>query len=322
MMQVSFVIPCYNYGRYLGDCLRSIFAQQGGYEFDIIAIDDASTDDTPAVLSSFADPRLRVVTHEVNMGHVATVNEGLAAARGRYVARIDADDRYRPNFLATLLPKFELSPRIGMVYGDACVIDGEGRINVDRCDRVHGGRDFVGNELTAILENNFICAPTAIARREAWQANLPIWEGLAFNDWYFNVQFARAYDFCYVNEVVADYRVHARNHHARIVLDRTEEASIVRVLDHVFGQQDQDADLESRKQRSRGRIYAAQYLTLAEKYFGAGMYADARRCYWQTWRYQPGRILRFGPLRRLLATYLGQKHYEFCKRLMVRTQHA
>src|SRR5204862_51821 len=79
---VSFVIPCYNYGRFLSDCLNSIFIQEGNYNFEIIAVDDASTDDTLEVLERFRDPRLRVMRHERNKGHVKTVNEGLAAARG------------------------------------------------------------------------------------------------------------------------------------------------------------------------------------------------------------------------------------------------
>src|SRR5690242_6693253 len=121
---VSFVVPCYNYAKYLPDCLNSIFAQQGGFDFEIITIDDCSTDRTPEVLRQFAtDPRVRVITHPVNRGHVFTVNQGLGAARGRFVARIDPDDRYRPSFLATLLPHFEASPTVGMVYGDAAMVN-------------------------------------------------------------------------------------------------------------------------------------------------------------------------------------------------------
>src|SRR6478609_3872924 len=92
---VSFVVPCYNYGRFLPDCLASIFAQEGRQDFEVIAIDDASTDDTLEVLRSFADSRMQVISHAKNLGHVATVNEGLSQARGELVARIDPDDRYR-----------------------------------------------------------------------------------------------------------------------------------------------------------------------------------------------------------------------------------
>ncbi len=311
---VSFVVPCFNYGRFLPDCLNSIFGQQGHFNFEIIAIDDCSTDDTWKILEGFADPRLRLVRHEVNRGHVFTVNEGLTASRGQFVARIDPDDRYRPDFLATLLPRFH-APRVGLVYGDAAVINDRGEITVDRCDRVHGGRDFCGDELLGLLQLNYICAPTAIARRAAWHVALPIWDGLAFNDWYFNVMIAREYDFCYVDQVVADYRVHAANHHSQIVVNKTEEPSILRVLEFVFSHPEKTPEREAVKQHHRGRAYAAQYLTLAEKYFGAGLNADARRCYREVWKHRPAHMLKAGPIRRHLATWLGRNRYEWSKAL-------
>src|SRR5207244_1760140 len=103
---VSFVVPCFNYGQYLADCLRSIFCQEGQHDFEVIAIDDGSTDNTQAVLHSFTDPRLHIITHPVNLGHVATINEGISEAHGSFIARIDPDDRYRPYFLSTVLAKF------------------------------------------------------------------------------------------------------------------------------------------------------------------------------------------------------------------------
>src|SRR5688572_4070840 len=103
--EVTIVITCYNYGRYLRDCLEGIFTQVDGPDnFEVIAIDDCSTDNTWDILSSYRDPRIRLIRHVENRGHVFSVNEGLAAARGKFVARIDPDDRYRPKFLATLLP--------------------------------------------------------------------------------------------------------------------------------------------------------------------------------------------------------------------------
>jgi glycosyltransferase involved in cell wall biosynthesis len=318
---VTFVIPCYNYGRFLPDCLASIFGQQGGYDdIEVIAIDDCSTDDTAAVLSSWAarEPRLRVISHPQNQGHVITVSEGLAQARGRFVARIDPDDRYRPNFLATLLPLLQKSHRVGMAYGDAAMIDTNGIVTDPCCPRPHGGQPFSGSALLEILEKNYICAPTALARREAWQKHLPVWEGLAFNDWYFNVMIARDSHFAYVPEVVADYRVHGVNHHARIVHDKTEEPSLLRVLDWVYNHPENDPWIERDKQKARARIYAAHYLDQAEKYFGVGHDADARRCYWEVWRRRPTQLFRPGPLRRWLGTIVGRKWYEFAKRLLPR----
>lgn len=314
---VSVVLPCFNYGRYLPDCLQGVFGQRGKFDdIEVIAIDDCSTDDTFSVLESYNDPRLRIIRHDVNRGHVFTVNEGLAEARGRFVARLDPDDRWRPEFLATLLPCFNESARIGVVYGDAAIIDAEGRITAERCDQVHGERDFRGNELLALLKRNFICAPTAIARREAWQRFLPIWDGLAFNDWYFNVMMAREYDFAYVHRVVADYRIHSSNHHSRIVLQKLEEPSLMRVLDWVFSHPEKDPNTEHAKQREKSRLYAAWYLDQAEKYFGVGYDADARRCYREAFRRKPTWFLNPGLMRRSLGSLIGLSWYRRIKDLV------
>jgi glycosyltransferase involved in cell wall biosynthesis len=313
---VSFVVPCYNYGRYLSECLSSIFRQEGHDHFEIIVIDDGSNDGTRDVLRSHSDSRLRVIIHERNLGHILTVNEGLAAARGVFIARIDPDDRYRPWFLSSVLGKFCQYPEVGLVYGDVALIDDSGEVTLERSDRAHHGADFKGNEFVALLEKNFICAPTTIARRQAWQKVLPIPSGLAFNDWYLNLMMARTHDFYYIDRVLADYRVHPANHHTKVVRDKTEETSIFWLLDRLYGESEDSEDLEQAKLRVRGRVYAAQYLTLAEKYFGFYMNEDALRCYWNAARNRPSCLLNFGVLRRCAATVVGRQWYEAGKAVL------
>ncbi len=311
---VSFVVPSYNYARYLPDCIDGIFSQEGDFAFELIAIDDASSDNSVEILQRYAqDPRMRIIVHERNQGHVKTVNEGLALARGQFVARIDSDDRYRPCFLRTLLPKFD-HPQVGFVYGDAAIMDPSGTVTTPSVDRHHHGCDFEGNELLDLLRENYICAPTGIARRNAWHEAMPIPAHLAFNDWYFNLMMARRYDFCYVNTVVADYRVHPANHHSRIIADKSEEPSIRHVLDYIFSEQEATPALEARKQGFKGRAYAAQYLTLANKYFGYQLLPDARRCYLTALRYSLPEALSLRTLRLLLATYLSPDAYAALKR--------
>jgi glycosyltransferase involved in cell wall biosynthesis len=314
--RVSFVVPCYNYGCYLPECLSSIFSQEDERDFEVIVIDDGSTDSTARVLASCAEPRLRVVTHPVNLGHIATINEGLSLARGEFVARIDPDDRYRPRFLAATLAVFEAFPDVGLVYGNAALIDAAGRVTAERIDRIHGGRDFKGNEFLLLLEDNCICAPTAIARRELWRQALPAPAGLAFNDWYFNVMIARRCEFYYLDRVLAEYRVHAGNHHVRVIREKTEEPSVFFILDRVFSETECSQSLEDAKRRSRYRIYGRHYLTLADKYFGISMNRDARRCYCAAVRHRPRYLLNAGILRRWAATLVGRDRYELGKALI------
>jgi glycosyltransferase involved in cell wall biosynthesis len=310
---VSFLVPCFNYGRYLGECLDSIFGQRAPAPFEVIAIDDASTDDTARVLGARRDSRLRVITHPVNRGHVATMTEAIGEARGAFVARIDPDDRYRPDFLSATFERLVEDPSVGLVYGDAAVIDEHGRVQQESLGSRHGGRPFKGNELVALLEHNFVCAPTVLGRREAWARALPVPPGLAFNDWYLMLMIAREWSFCYVPRILAEYRVHPANHHVRIVRDRTEEPSVLWLLDRIFSERERVPALEAAKRRARDRIYAAQLLTLARKYFGAGMYADARRCYLRAVRHRPAALAAPGVARQLVATALGPAVYEGSK---------
>jgi len=311
---VSFVVQCYNTEGFVADCINSILAQKGSYEWEIIAIDDCSSDRTVQVLESFNDPRLQIIRHDVNQGHGPTVGEALKATRGKYVARIDSDDRYRPELLSTVLPIFETYPEVGLVYGDAALIDSDGKRNAERCDRQHGRRDFKGCELIELLQENFICAPTIIARRECFLRQLPVPSHLAFHDWYFTVKMAREVEFYYVDAVLADYRVHSGNMHSSIVLNKTEEPSIMWMLNLVYSSSERVDTLQRQKMKAKSRVYARQYLTLADKYFGAFMNSDARRCYARAIRHQPQFLIQPGVARRFAATLIGRSLYEECKR--------
>lgn len=316
--RVSFVVLSYNYARFIGETISSILAQEGNHDFEIVVVDDASTDNSDEVIRAFQDPRLRYFRHERNLGHAATVTDGLRAARGDLVARIDSDDRYRPYYLNEVLPLFDAHPEIGLVYGDAAIMDAAGVITIPTSDVIHGGRDHHGNEYARLLAENFICAPTVIARRQAWLDALPIPEGLVFHDWYFTLLIGRNYPFYYRARVLADYRVHAANYHTLISRNRSEEPSIIGLLDTLFEQTERDDALERAKQAARNDVYARHYLTFAQKYFGHGLNADARRCYLQAVRRRPANLLRADVARQLTGTLIGRPLYERIKAVIKR----
>jgi glycosyltransferase involved in cell wall biosynthesis len=309
--RLTFVVLSYNYCGYLGSCLESILGQQGEQDFEVIVVDDASTDGSQAVAQDYAsqDERMRLLCHASNQGHSATVTAGLRLARGEFIARIDCDDRYRPCFAREALRIFVREPDVGLVYGDAALIDDSGATTLQRSDKIHRGRDYKGNEFDRLLQHNFICAPTVMARRQVWLDALPIPEGLAFHDWYFTLSAARQCDFYFTSQVLAEYRVHAANLHKRIVRDRTEEPSIIRVLDLIFSECERSAELELRKRRAKRRAYAAQYILLGDKYFGLGMLNDARRCYVRALFWRPASAMRPDIARRLGATFTSPTTY-------------
>ena len=112
--KVSIVMPVYNAGEWLELALQSVFAQTIS-DWELIAVDDASTDDSWAYLNRLDDPRVRLLRNERNMKHGATLNRALEASRGQYVARMDADDAMMPNRLEKQLEALEADSSIDML---------------------------------------------------------------------------------------------------------------------------------------------------------------------------------------------------------------
>lgn len=96
--RVTVLIPVHNAEHFVVDAIKSVLAQTFD-DFELLIIDDGSTDSTPELISQFGDPRIRLVFNSRNMGVADTLNRGLDLARGDYIARMDADDLCRPRRL-------------------------------------------------------------------------------------------------------------------------------------------------------------------------------------------------------------------------------
>lgn len=99
---VSVVLPTYNRAYIVGEAIRSILAQTCT-AFELIVVDDASSDESHSIVASFRDRRIRYLRHEVNRGCSAAYNTGFHASRAPLVAILDSDDLWRPDKLARCL---------------------------------------------------------------------------------------------------------------------------------------------------------------------------------------------------------------------------
>ena len=306
---ISFVVPVYNMEPFVADCLNSILGQEGNHDYEVIVIDDASMDASAAVIARFDDPRIRFIRHRENLGPAHTITEGLYAARGAYVARIDPDDRYRPHFLNRTVEILDRHPDVGLVFGRIAMIDSTGTITDSGTTYPTPAGNTKIDHFLHLLKQNDLPAPTVLARREAWALGLPIPFNLRFNDWYLSLSIAQCWPMFFVDEVLADYRIHHNNMHYTSVRDRWAEPIIMEVLERFLD----SPGREKEKRRNRNEIYAAQYRVLADQYFGCDLLADARRCYWQAILRRPDQHTRFDVLRRLFGTYIGRSRYEGMK---------
>lgn len=113
---VSVLMPTWNRARIVGDAIRSVQAQSFT-DWELIVVDDGSTDDTAATMAQFAgDPRIRYVPRP-HAGHVATRNHALSLARGALVAYCDSDNIWYPGFLAAAVAAFAADPGLDSLYG-------------------------------------------------------------------------------------------------------------------------------------------------------------------------------------------------------------
>lgn len=114
MPLVSVVIPCYNYGRFLDRAVTSVLNQTYD-DFEVIIVDDCSTDNTPDIARTFTDNRVHYIRQSQNVGQSENRNTAIRVARGNLIAMLDADDWWSPDYLKTVLPEFTDSS-VGLVY--------------------------------------------------------------------------------------------------------------------------------------------------------------------------------------------------------------
>jgi len=124
--KVSVIIPTYNRADVIARSIRSVLAQTY-QDFELIVVDDGSSDGTPQAVEAFEDRRIKLVRHSVNKGAGGARNTGIGVARGEYVAFQDSDDEWLPHKLERQMQIFEaLPPEVGVVYSDMWKIDERG----------------------------------------------------------------------------------------------------------------------------------------------------------------------------------------------------
>lgn len=238
--KVTVIIPTYDRARYLGDAIRSVLAQTVT-DFELIVVDDGSTDDTAAVLAQCPDPRLRCVRQE-HRGISAAMNAGMRAARGGYLARLDSDDTWHADMLQTLTAMLDAHSDIGVVYGVAQATDATGAV----LPNTQGMPPrFPSDCLKSMLYDDFTCNIALVARRECFERAGMYDESLRANeDWDMWLRVAQHHRFAFADRVLANFRWHGGNLTALgSPLFPTVLATRTRPLDKFFSQADLPADV-------------------------------------------------------------------------------
>jgi glycosyltransferase involved in cell wall biosynthesis len=165
MAKIDIVVPCYNYGRFLESCIRSVL-EQSVADLRILIIDDASSDDSLSVAKKLAgsDPRVAFVSHAQNWGHISTYNQGIAWASADYFLLLSADDLLVPGAIARAAEVMDENSDIVLTHGKG--INWQDDLPFPKIDAQQSyawTRQDLVRELCA-AGANLVTTPTAIAR--------------------------------------------------------------------------------------------------------------------------------------------------------------
>ena len=203
---ISVIVPCYNHGHFLAEALRSVVS--ASLEFEIVVVDDGSTDSTPDVVATLATPGDLKFIRQQNSGLAAARNRGLRESRGRYLVFLDADDRLAPGALDTGAALLGEHLECAFVFGRCVMMDARGRLLATPTQP-----RILRDQYRELLRRNYIWTPAVVMfRREAVERAggfNPNVNAAADYELYLHV--ARHHPVCDHGQVVAHYRQHESN---------------------------------------------------------------------------------------------------------------
>jgi glycosyltransferase involved in cell wall biosynthesis len=215
---VSVCMQTWNSERFIAEAIESVLGQDFG-DIELIIVDGASTDATRQIIERYAkqDPRIRAIFHERYLDISRKANDGIEAAKGKFIAQIDSDDVWLSDKLTKQLAVLERDEDL-IVWSEGEIIDDAGR--------------SIGKSFSERLANNVYISAKAKKSGNLWQDLLPLNyifhstiiykkqnlgdvrydEGiLVIDDFKFFLDLARQYQFYYIAEPLAKYRIHGDN---------------------------------------------------------------------------------------------------------------
>ncbi|MCG5078779.1 glycosyltransferase family 2 protein [Paraburkholderia tagetis] len=211
---VSILTTSYNYERFIGETIRSVIAQT--YDFwELLIVDDCSTDGSWDVISKFDDPRIRAVRFEINQGACTAYNTALRMAKGEYIASLDSDDVFHPEKLARQVEFLESNPDVDICGSYLKEIDDTGAAvaNESLIYAPWFNRTLDLNAPDCWIWENHLCHSSAIMRKALHDRIGLFREDLTYSpDWNFWLRsLSEGAKFHVIAEELVEYRSHGSN---------------------------------------------------------------------------------------------------------------
>jgi glycosyltransferase involved in cell wall biosynthesis len=221
MPKVSIVLPSYNYARYLDERIQSLL-NQTYTDFELIIVDDASTDNSVEVINKYVyDSRVKTHFFTQNSGlPYKRWNDGADLAQGEYILFAGADDSCEPTLIEKLVEKLDQHPNVGIAYCQSMQMDGEGKIGgllknrTDELNRNHWAQDFVNNGKDEcqylVVKNTIPNASAVLLRRSVFESAGKFDVNLKLvADWMLWAKMLMISDIAFVAEPLNYFRLHA-----------------------------------------------------------------------------------------------------------------
>ena len=224
---VSVIMPAYNGEQYIRQAIESMLAQTCS-NWELIIVDDGSTDNTAQIISSIKDQRI-IYVYQENRGQAAALNRGLDLSTGEYVTTLDVDDWFTQESLDSRAKFLETYPEYDAVYGEGIFCDKDGN-ELKRFSELRNG-DVSGDVFDVMLSNSFFGtgANVMIRKRALHKYRLRYDESIVWcQDYDLYLRLAEKCLFGYIDSIIIWYRIHQDNMTLTMPSGRRKE-SLVRV---------------------------------------------------------------------------------------------
>ena len=203
--KISFLCPSFNHGKTVADFVRSVLAQTCS-DWELVIVDDASTDDNLEKLAAFDDPRIRVVRHDYNQGINAGIEDALAFARAPVCSLIASDDQLEPTYAEEMLREMDAHPDCDVGFVQLSRMTANGLLTGKTLGRVAPSERDCLFERFFLDEAGFVSCGMAI-RTDAFRKILPFPRGVCQRqDQLMQFQLAFSHSFFFIDRPLVRYR--------------------------------------------------------------------------------------------------------------------
>ncbi len=287
MPLVSVVMPSYNHEKFVSEAIESILGQDFD-DLELIIVDDASEDTSRQIIKKYAeeDARVRVIFHETNRGIAKTVNDGVAAAKGKFLAVTASDDVWMKDKLSKQLAVLESDEDL-IVWTEAEIIDERSQPMGPTWS------EFWPNEVAQQTGDMFhdllgrweAHIPSTLLYKTANLGEIRFDESLKYaNDYKFILELAAKYSFYFIPEPLLQYRIHGSNvcgiRGFQGEANRIHDQEDVIVLEYA---------LSKWHHQMSAKAKATTLIRLAQRYYKLGQSGKALTCFCRAFAYEPFR---------------------------------